>query len=75
MSRGRKPNSKLNNSTLEQVFNKSQGFYFQFIVTRLGKINRTLTDDKALNLLEKINPKKRAIIQWKVSKTRQDSRR
>ena len=51
MSRGRKAKKTLTGSEWEQIFNKSQGFYFEYITVQLGRKNTKLSDENASDLL------------------------
>lgn len=62
MSRGRKAKTISNGSTSEENFNKSQGFYFQYIIIQLGRKNRILSEDSADNLLKTIRQEKERLV-------------
>ncbi|HMS38811.1 MAG TPA: restriction endonuclease subunit S [Pyrinomonadaceae bacterium] len=62
MSRGRKAKTISNGATWEEIFNKSQGFYFQYIIIQLGRKTKCLTNENANDLLEKIKQKKEKLI-------------
>lgn len=65
MSRGGNIETISNNLTWEEIFNKSQGFYFQYIVTKLGKKNKILSEENASELLKEIRKEKENLISKK----------
>jgi hypothetical protein len=68
MSRGRKKITT-NGLDWEGLFNKSQGVYFQFILSELGKkTDFSITNDTGAELLEKIKAEKAQLIKAKNSK-------
>ncbi|WP_051210908.1 restriction endonuclease subunit S [Runella zeae] len=65
MSRGRKK-AKSSGLDWEGLFHKSQGVYFQFILSELGKkADFTITNDTGAALLEKIKAEKAQLIKEK----------
>ena len=69
MSRGRKPKTILTGSIWEQIFNKSQGFYFQYIIIQLARKNKILAEYGGNNLLEEIKREKgRLVAEKKINK-------
>ena len=58
MSRGRKAKAISSGSTWKEIFSKSQGFYFQYIAQQLGRKNRSISNEDAIDLLESINKEK-----------------
>jgi type I restriction enzyme S subunit len=69
MSRGRKSKTISTGSIWEQIFNKSQGFYFQYIITQLARKNKKLSEYGGDNLLEEIKQEKeRLVAKKKISK-------
>lgn len=72
MSRGRKKITP-NGLDWEGLFNKSQGVYFQFILSELGKkTDFSITNDTGAELLEKIKAEKAQLIKAKKLKAEKD---
>jgi type I restriction enzyme S subunit len=72
MSRGRKKITT-NGLDWEGLFNKSQGVYFQFILSELGKkTDFSITNDTGAELLEKIKAEKAQLIKAKKLKAEKD---
>ncbi|MES2573801.1 MAG: restriction endonuclease subunit S [Bacteroidota bacterium] len=66
MSRGRKPITTIYPSTWEQIFQKAQGYYFQYIISKLAtNQNEFLSEDNANNILIQIKKKKEKLIKEK----------
>jgi fructosamine-3-kinase len=68
MSRGRKAKTNSTSSEWEQIFDKSRGVYFQYLITELGKENKKLSDENANELLEKIRQEKKNLLSKRKSK-------
>ncbi|MBS1793149.1 MAG: restriction endonuclease subunit S [Acidobacteria bacterium] len=73
MSRGRKAETISYGSFWEEIFNKSQGFYFQYIVSRLGRNKGRLSDENAIDLLKTLSQEKEPLFkERKISKVKSE---
>lgn len=66
MSRGRKQNTMVYSSDWDQIFQKRRGYYFQYIISKLGKNqNKLLSKDNASDILIQIKKEKDELIKDK----------
>ena len=65
MARGRKSSSTIYSSDWEQIYHSSQGYYFQYLISKLANQNILLSEENANNTLVLIKKEKEKLINEK----------